>query len=66
MNTGKVIWFNERHGFGFIKPDDGGDDIFVHYSDIIEEGQIFNEGQRVSFTIGQNDKGQCATNVVAT
>ena len=45
--------------------DNGKNDIFVHYSDIIEEGQIFNEGQRVVFDIGENDIGPCATNVVA-
>jgi len=63
--TGIVKWFNEKKGYGFIAPDDGGDDLFVHHSEIKTEGfATLEEGQRVDFEIGQGTKGPCATNVI--
>ncbi len=63
MATGKVKWFNERKGFGFIENDEGGD-VFVHYSAIQENGfKTLNEGQRVSFEIQNSRKGPSAENV---
>jgi len=64
MNTGRVRWFNELKGYGFIAPDNGGSDIFVHHSDILDESKTLNEGQKVIFETGKNNKGLCATNVV--
>ena len=62
---GTVKWFNGKKGFGFIQPDDSGDDLFVHHSEIKTEGYAsLNEGQRVEFEIGQGKKGPCATNVI--
>ncbi len=66
MGTGTVKWFNASKGYGFIAPDDGGDDLFVHYSEIQTEGfATLNEGQKVEFEVGQGKKGPCATKVVA-
>ena len=63
MAEGKVKWFNERKGFGFIEDDEGGD-VFVHYSSITAEGfKTLYEGQRVSFEIEQGNKGPSAVNV---
>ena len=65
MSIGKVKWFNGSKGFGFIEPDDGGDDLFVHRSEIKTEGYAsLDEGQSVEFEVGQGEKGPCATNVV--
>jgi CspA family cold shock protein len=65
VNTGTVKWFNASKGFGFISPDDGGQDLFVHHSEIQGSGYAsLNEGQRVEFLIGQGKKGPCATKVV--
>jgi len=62
---GTVKWFNADKGFGFIAPDEGGDDLFVHHSEIRTQGYAsLNEGQKVEFTVGQGRKGPCATNVV--
>jgi CspA family cold shock protein len=63
MSQGKVKWFNERRGFGFIEKDDGGD-LFVHHSAIDAAGfRTLHEGQRVSFEIAQGTKGPAAENV---
>lgn len=65
MATGTVKWFNASKGFGFITPDDGGEDLFVHHSEIRTEGYAtLDEDQKVEFTVGQGRKGPCATNVV--
>ena len=64
MSTGKVKWFNSSKGFGFIAPDDGGDDLFVHHSEIKTSGYAsLDEDQSVEFEIGEGKKGPCATNV---
>lgn len=65
MGTGTVKWFNASKGFGFIKPDDGSEDLFVHYSEIQVDGYAtLDENQRVEFEVGQGRKGPCATKVV--
>lgn len=65
VGTGTVKWFNASKGFGFLVPDDGGDDLFVHHSEIKTEGYAsLDEGQKVEFEIGEGRKGPCATNVV--
>jgi len=62
---GTVKWFNESKGFGFISPADGGQDLFVHHSEIKTEGYAsLTEGQAVNFEVGQGKKGPCATNVI--
>lgn len=65
MGTGTVKWFNASKGYGFITPDGGGEDLFVHFSEIKTEGYAtLDEGQKVNFEIGQGKKGPCATNVM--
>jgi CspA family cold shock protein len=65
MSTGKVKWFNESKGYGFIEPDGGGRDVFVHYSAIQGEGyKTLSEGQAVEFDIIQGEKGPQASNVL--
>jgi CspA family cold shock protein len=65
VSTGIVKWFNAKKGFGFITPDDGSEDLFVHFSEIKMDGYaVLEEGQKVQFEIGQGKKGPCATNVV--
>lgn len=61
--TGTVKWFDKQKGFGFIKRDDNGKDIFVHFSGIEDASKELEENERVSFTIGEGRKGPAATNV---
>ncbi|AWK73988.1 MULTISPECIES: cold-shock protein [Rhodococcus] len=64
MAEGIVKWFNSEKGFGFIAPEDGSADVFVHYSEIQSGGfRTLEENQRVSFEIGQGNKGPQATGV---
>ncbi|EJG0062436.1 cold-shock protein, partial [Vibrio parahaemolyticus] len=62
--TGLVKWFNESKGFGFITPDNGGSDLFVHFKSIVSDGfKTLSEGQKVSFVVEQGNKGPQADNV---
>jgi len=62
--TGVVKWFSNQKGYGFITPDNGGKDVFVHHSAIIGEGyKTLAEGQKVKFQISQTEKGDQASNV---
>jgi CspA family cold shock protein len=64
LMQGTVKWFNESKGYGFITPEDGGQDLFVHFSEIQAEGyKTLQEGDQVSFEEGQGQKGPQATNV---
>ena len=66
MAQGTVKWFNGEKGFGFITPDDGGKDLFVHYSEIGGSGfRSLDENQRVEFNVGQGNKGPQAVGVTA-
>lgn len=65
MATGIVKWFNNEKGFGFITPDDGGKDCFVHHTGIQGQGfKSLNENDRVEFDVVQGKKGPAAENVV--
>ena len=67
MASGKVKWFNPEKGFGFIEQDDGGADVFVHFSAIQGEGyRNLNEGDEVEFDVEQGQKGLQAANVAVT
>jgi CspA family cold shock protein len=64
MATGVVKWFSDEKGFGFITPDDGGKDAFVHFSGIAGDGfRSLPEGARVEFEVSDGQKGPQATNV---
>lgn len=66
MATGSVKWFNDSKGFGFITPDDGGEDLFAHFSAIQSSGfKTLAEGQRVSFDVTNGPKGKQASNIQA-
>jgi CspA family cold shock protein len=65
VSTGTVKWFNASKGFGFITPDDGGNDLFVHHSEIKMSGYAtLDENQKVTFEVGEGKKGPCANNVM--
>lgn len=66
MSTGKVKWFNDQKGFGFIAPDDGGSDLFVHHTNIISDGfRTLKENQAVEYEVGEGRKGPQAMKVRA-
>ena len=65
MSTGTVKWFDSSKGFGFIVPDEGGKDLFVHHSEIQMEGYAtLDDGQKVEYEVGEGRKGPCATKVM--
>lgn len=64
MSTGIVKWFSDEKGYGFIKPDDGGPDLFAHFSQITGSGfKTLKQDQRVEFEITQGQKGKQASNI---
>jgi CspA family cold shock protein len=64
MATGTVKWFNDAKGYGFITPDNGGEDLFAHFSAIQVSGfKTLKEGQKVNFDLVQGPKGQQASNI---
>ncbi|MCK6471326.1 MAG: cold shock domain-containing protein [Planctomycetes bacterium] len=64
MPTGKVKWFNDQKGYGFITPDDGDRDLFVHHTSILAEGfRTLSEGQAVEYEVEESDKGPKAAKV---
>lgn len=64
MATGTVKWFNDAKGFGFITPDEGGDDLFAHFSAITGSGyKSLKENDRVSFEVTEGPKGKQASNI---
>ena len=66
MATGTVKWFNDAKGFGFIKPDDGGEDLFAHFTAIKGQGfRTLKEGQKVSFEVTSGPKGKQASDIQA-
>lgn len=65
MATGIVKWFNDAKGYGFITPDDGGDDLFAHFSAIRANGfKSLHENQRVTFDVAVGPKGKQAANII--
>lgn len=67
MNKGTVKWFSAEKGFGFIAPDDGGEDLFVHHSAINNSDGYATliDGQKVEYDVKQGQKGPCANNVIS-
>ena len=68
LTNGTVKWFNSEKGFGFIQPDDGGKDVFVHFRQINSTGYgrvSLDEGQKVTYNVGEGEKGPQAENVTA-
>ena len=66
MSTGTVKWFDAGKGYGFITPEDGSKDLFVHHSEIQTDGYAtLNDCQQVEYEVGEGQKGPCATKVVA-
>lgn len=64
MATGTVKWFNDAKGYGFITPDDGGEDLFAHFSAIKMDGfKMLKQGQRVTFDLKEGEKGKQADNI---
>ena len=64
MPTGRVKWFNDAKGYGFITPDDGSEDLFAHFSAIQMEGfKTLKEGQKVKFEVTQGPKGKQASSI---
>ncbi len=64
MPQGTVKWFNEEKGYGFISPDEGGEDLFVHFSGIAGEGfKSLEEGEKVTYEVAQGRRGMQAQNV---
>lgn len=64
MATGIVKWFNDSKGFGFITPEDGGEDLFAHFSAINMDGfKTLKEGEKVTFEVVQGPKGKQASNI---
>ena len=66
MSKGTVKWFNSDKGYGFITPEEGGKDLFVHHSEIKNSDgyATLSDGQKVEYEVGQGQKGPCANNVV--
>lgn len=67
VSYGKVVWFNDKRGYGFIKPDNGSADMFVHYSHVVADAGKFKTltaGQTVQFVIGENKNGPQAEQVI--
>ena len=63
-NTGTVKWFDNKKGYGFITPSEGGKDLFVHHTSLQMEGyKTLNEAQTVSYDVGTSERGDVATNV---
>lgn len=66
MTNGTVKWFNDAKGFGFIEPDDGGGDVFAHFSAIVMEGyKTLKQGEKVRFELSDGPKGRLAMNIMA-
>ena len=64
MATGTVKWFNDAKGYGFITPDDGGEDLFAHFSAIKMDGfKTLKQGQRLTFDLKEGEKGKQADNI---
>jgi len=64
MAVGVVKWFNDAKGFGFIQPEDGGDDVFAHFSAVQMDGfRTLKQGSRVTFEVVQGPKGNLAQNI---